>query len=395
MSLSAKFRYFLISLAFFLISAMGSGQNSFLLHGADRDSLYLPLLKGKKIAVVGNHTSLRRDGTHLVDFLLANKISVVKIFAPEHGFRGTADAGAHIANGKDIKTGLPLVSLYGKHRKPTTEDLRDVDLLLFDIQDVGVRFYTYISTLAYCMEAAAGFHKKIIVLDRPNPHDGYTDGPVLQKEFSSFIGLHRVPVVYGLTIGEYGQMVNGENWLPNRLKADYTVIPMENYHRQQNHHDLPVRPSPNLHNAQAVVLYPSLCFFEGTEVSVGRGTDAPFQQYGSPWMVGQSFSFTPKPSAGAGDPLFNGQLCFGEDLRSAAIPNKILNLDYLLRAYASFKHQEQSFFVSNGFFDKLAGTDRLRKQIISGWNEQQIRASWKKDLQKFEKIRRKYLIYPN
>ena len=359
---------------------------------ADRPELYLKLLKNKNIAVVANQTSLLADKTHLVDFLVKNNIKIKEIFAPEHGFRGNADAGEHVKNGIDTKTGLPIVSLYGDNKKPKAEQLQGVDLILFDIQDVGVRFYTYISTLSYVMEAAAENNIEVIVLDRPNPHDGYTDGPVLKEKWTSFVGLHRVPVVYGLTIGEYGKMVNGEKWLKNGVQAKYTIIPMLNYHKKQRY-DISEKPSPNLPNNQSINLYPSLCFFEGTQVSVGRGTDFPFQVFGSPWLKNYSFRFTPKPNFGAKDPFLNGKLCNGEDLRNYPEIKDKLDLSFVMNAYKNFDKKSQEFFLKNLWFDTLAGTDELRKQMISGKSEEEIRNSWKQDLQNFEKIRTKYRIY--
>ena len=359
---------------------------------ADRPELYLKLLKNKNIAVVANQTSLLADKTHLVDFLVKNNIKIKEIFAPEHGFRGNADAGEHVKNGIDTKTRLPIVSLYGDNKKPKAEQLQGVDLILFDIQDVGVRFYTYISTLSYVMEAAAENNIEVIVLDRPNPHDGYTDGPVLKEKWTSFVGLHKVPVVYGLTIGEYGKMVNGEKWLKNGMQAKYTIIPMLNYHKKQRY-PISEKPSPNLPNDQSINLYPSLCFFEGTQVSIGRGTDFPFQVFGSPWLKNHPFKFTPKPNFGAKDPFLNGKICNGEDLRNYPEIKEKLDLSFVINAYKNFDKKSQEFFLKNLWFDTLAGTDELRKQIISGKSEEEIRNSWKQDLQNFEKIRTKYRIY--
>lgn len=360
--------------------------------GADRPELYLPLLKNKNIAVVTNQTGLLKDRTHLVDYLISNGIKITTIFAPEHGFRGDADAGELIKNGIDTKTNLPIVSLYGKNKKPSVTQLRDVDIVIFDIQDVGVRFYTYISTLAYVMEAAAENNIEVMVLDQPNPHDGYTDGPMLKKKWESFVGMHPVPVVYGLTIGEYGKMINNEGWLKNGIKAKYTLIPMLNYHKKQRY-NISERPSPNLPNEQSINLYPSLCFFEGTQISVGRGTDLPFQIYGSPWTKSFSYQFTPRPNYGAKDPFLNGQLCYGENLLKQTENLTKLNISWLLKAYKNYHHPKQDFFLSNLFFDKLAGSDELRKQIMAGTSETRIRKSWQDDLKKFEKIRRKYIIY--
>ena len=360
--------------------------------GADRPELYLPLLKDKTIAIVTNQTGLLKDKTFLVDFLVKNNIKIKTIFAPEHGFRGDADAGEHVKSGVDKKTGISIVSLYGDNKKPRPEQLKGIDLVLFDIQDVGVRFYTYISTLTYIMEAGAENGVEVVVLDRPNPHDGYIDGPILKNQWKSFIGMHNVPVVYGLTIGEYGKMVNGEKWLKNGVQAKYSVIPMQNYHKQQRY-GVSDKPSPNLPNDKAINLYPSLCFFEGTQVSVGRGTDLPFQIYGSPWTKKMPYQFTPKPNYGAKDPFLNGKLCFGENLSNSTTELTELNIDWLLNAYKNYKNPQQDFFLKNLFFDKLAGTDELRKQIIAGKTSDEIKDSWKKGLEDFQKIRVKYVMY--
>lgn len=360
--------------------------------GADRPELYLPLLKNKTVGVVTNQTGLMKDKTFLVDFLVKNNVKIKSIFAPEHGFRGDADAGEHVKNGVDTKTGIPIVSLYGSNKKPKPEQLKGIDIILFDIQDVGVRFYTYISTLTYVMEAAAENNIEVIVLDRPNPHDGYIDGPVLKNQWKSFVGMHQIPVVYGLTIGEYGKMVNGEKWLDKGNQAKYSLIPMQGYHKKQRY-EISDQPSPNLPNDKSINLYPSLCFFEGTQVSVGRGTNLPFQIYGSPWIKNLPYQFTPKPSAGAKDPFLNGKLCYGENLSEYPEDLRALDLDWLLKAYKDYKNPQQDFFLKNLFFDKLAGTDELRKQIIAGKSAAQIKDSWKNDLENFQKIRAKYVMY--
>ena len=372
-------------------SAQDIGKNCFK-SGADRSELYLPLLQNKTIAIVTNQTGLLQDKTFLVDFLVKNNIKIKTIFAPEHGFRGDADAGEHVKNGVDTKTGIPIISLYGDNKKPKPEQLKGIDIILFDIQDVGVRFYTYISTLTYVMEAGAENNVEIIVLDRPNPQDGFIDGPVLKDPWKSFIGMHAIPVVYGLTIGEYGKMVNGEKWLKNGVQAKYTLIPMQNYHKKQRY-GVSAAPSPNLPNDKAINLYPSLCFFEGTQVSVGRGTDLPFQIYGSPWTKDLPFEFTPKPNYGAKDPFLNGKLCYGENLSEKNLDLRELNIDWLLKAYKNYKNPTQDFFLKNLFFDKLAGSDELRKQIVAGKSASEIKNSWKSDLEKFQKIRAKYIIY--
>ena len=366
--------------------------------GADQPEEYLPMLKNKTIAVVTNQTGLLHDRTHLVDFLVQNNIKIKHIFAPEHGFRGEADAGEHIKNGIDIKTNLPIISLYGANKKPTEEQMKSIDLVLFDIQDVGVRFYTYISTLTYVMEAAAENGVEVVVLDRPNPHDGYTDGPILKQKWKSFVGMHSVPVVYGLTIGEYGKMVNGEGWMKNGVQVKYTIIPMKGY-RKTKRYPILEKPSPNLPNKKSINLYPSLCFFEGTQVSVGRGTDLPFQIYGSPWIKNMKYQFTPMPILGAKEPFLKGQVCYGENL--SQYPNELreLNLEWVIKAYNHYENHKKEFFIMDKkgryWFDILAGTDELRKQIIFHKSIEQIRESWQKDLENFEKIRQKYVIYSN
>jgi len=358
-----------------------------ILPGAYQTKEYLPLLRGKRVAVVGNQTS-RIGKTHLVDSLLSQDIKVVKVFAPEHGFRGKASAGEHVKNSVDIKTGLPIISLYGKHKKPTPEDLKDVDVLLFDIQDVGARFYTYLSTLHYIMEAGAEQNIPVIVLDRPNPNSDYIDGPVMQPENMSFVGLHPVPVVYAMTIGEYAQMINGEHWLSNGVQADLTVIPVKNYKHGDEYH-LPVKPSPNLPNYQAVRLYPSLCLFEGTDISVGRGTDFPFQVYGSPELKGMPFQFTPQPNEGSKYPKHKGKVCYGEDLRNITPPTEMY-LNWLIKTYRQYAGKKEFF---NNFFNRLAGDNSLIQMIKDGKSAEEIKASWQEDIENFKKIRNKYLIY--
>jgi len=358
-----------------------------ILPGAHQTEEYLPLLRGKRVAVVGNQTS-RIGKTHLVDSLLSRDIEIVKVFAPEHGFRGKASAGEHVKNSVDVKTGLPIISLYGKHKKPTPEDLKDVDVLLFDIQDVGVRFYTYLSTLHYIMEAGAEQNIPVIVLDRPNPNSDYIDGPVMQKENMSFVGMHPVPVVYAMTIGEYAKMINGEDWLKNAVQADLTVIPLKNY-KHGDKYLLPVKPSPNLPDYQAVRLYPSLCLFEGTDISVGRGTDFPFQVYGSPELKGMPFKFIPQPNEGSKYPKHQGKVCYGEDLRNISPPAEIY-LDWLLNTYQQYAGKKAYF---NKFFNRLAGDSSLMQMIKEGKTAGEIKASWQNGIEKFKQIRKKYLIY--
>jgi uncharacterized protein YbbC (DUF1343 family) len=356
--------------------------------GADNYPGYYPFLKNKAVGILTNQTGILSDGTHLVDFLVSKKINVQKIYAPEHGFRGTADAGELVLDGKDVKTGLPIVSLYGDNKKPKPEQLKGIDVLIFDLQDVGARFYTYISSLHYVMEACAENNITLIVLDRPNPNGNIIDGPTLEPEYSSFVGMHPIPVLHGMTIGEYSQMINGEKWLHNGLQCKLHVIACSAYKRDMPY-SLPVKPSPNLPNDQAVNLYPSLCFFEGTNVSVGRGTDKQFQIYGSPYLFNYHYSFTPHPNEGAKEPPYNGRLCCGEDL--SAIPRiERLELKWLIRAYKETADKNK-FFTS--FFTKLAGTKKLQQQIEAGMTEDDIRASWKKGLEDFKVMREKYLIY--
>jgi len=356
--------------------------------GADNYEKYLPLLKDKKVGIVTNQTGILSNKTHLVDFLLEKKIAVQTIFAPEHGFRGTADAGEHVVDGKDPKTGLSIISLYGDNKKPKAAQLAGIDVMIFDLQDVGARFYTYISSLHYVMEACAENGVPLIVLDRPNPNGGIVDGPLLEKEFTSFVGMHPIPLLHGMTIGEYAQMVNGEKWLKDGVQCKLTVIPCLDYNRKMDY-SLPVKPSPNLPNDQSINLYASLCLFEGTNVSMGRGTEKQFQIYGSPFLTKTNFSFTPKPNFGAKDPLYNGKECFGEDL--TAYPKlKQLELKWLLKAYQNTSDKTKFF---NGFFTKLAGTKKLQQQIESGTSEEMIRKSWVKDLEAFKKMRIKYLLY--
>ena len=356
---------------------------------------YLPAIQHKNIAVVVNQSSTVGNH-HLVDLLLQKGIKVQTIFAPEHGFRGKADAGEHVKDGIDKKSGLPIVSLYGKHKKPTPDDLKGVDVIIFDIQDVGVRFYTYLSTLHYVLEAAAESNIPVIVLDRPNPNANRIDGPILKKAFSSFVGLHPVPVLYGMTIGEYALMINGEGWLKGALKSDLTVIRLQNYKHSDFYH-LPIKPSPNLPNDLSIALYPSLALFEGTVISAGRGTTKQFQLYGAPKYVKTSFSFVPVPRDGAKYPKHKNKVCYGVDLSDMPVEalhnSKKMSLDYILDAYKNYDTKEK-FFLKNAFFDRLAGSDELRKQIIAGKSDKEIRATWEKDLEQFKAIRKKYLIYP-
>ena len=370
-----------LSLLLFTFSSMGQK----LVLGADRTNAYLDHLQNKKVGVVGNQTSMIAN-THLVDSLLNLGIDIITVFSPEHGFRGKADAGAIIGDGIDSKTGIPIISLYGKNKKPKNEQLQGIDILVFDIQDVGVRFYTYISTLHYVMEAAAESNIKVIVLDRPNPNGHYVDGPILDTTFCSFVGMHPIPIVHGMTIGEYAKMINGEDWIANR--CELIVIEMENYTHNTNY-DLPIKPSPNLPTAKAVNLYPSLCLFEGTNISIGRGTDYPFQHFGAPYLK-SNYSFIPKSGAGSKYPKYENTECFGTDLRFQDNFLTTINLNWIIEAYNQCSEKEVFF---NNFFDKLAGTDKLKKQIISEMTAKEIKASWKEGLEEFRKVKKNYLIY--
>jgi uncharacterized protein YbbC (DUF1343 family) len=364
-----------------------------ILTGADQPETYLPLLKDKKVGLVVNQTSIltQKNNIHLVDFLLKEGITIQKVFVPEHGFRGDADAGEVVKNDTDKDTGLPLISLYGNNKKPSPSSLADVDLVIFDLQDVGLRFYTYISTLHYLMEACAENGRPLIILDRPNPNGDYIDGPILKKEFSSFVGLHPIPVVHGLSVGELAQMINGEGWLANGAKADIQIIETKNWNNSMPY-SLPVKPSPNLPNDLSIRLYPSLCFFEGTDISVGRGTYFPFQVYGAPDKKYGDFTFTPVSINGMSkNPPHENKACYGRDLRGESLDHRF-TLSYLLEMYNK-SGKGAAFF--NNFFDKLAGTDQLRKDILSGKSEAEIRASWQKDLEAYKKMREKYTLYEN
>jgi len=360
--------------------------------GASQIELYRDLIEGKSVAVVANQTSMVGQN-HLIDNLLNIGTDIRVIFAPEHGFRDMADAGEQIDNGKDLKTGITVISLYGKHLKPGADDLKGIDVVLFDIQDVGARFYTYISTLNYVLESCAENKVKCIVLDRPNPNGFYFDGNILDTRYSSFVGMNPVPVVHGMTVGEYAQMINGEGWLKGGIRCDLMVVKCKNY-THKTYYDLPVKPSPNLPNQNSVYLYPSICFFEGTHLSLGRGTPFPFQVYGSPELPDQGFSFTPESVPGATNPPLLGVKCFGTDLRNAIdeklVPKPELNLEWLISAYNDYPDKER-FFTS--YFDVLAGGPVLREQIQKGMTAKEIRATWKSGLEKFSKIRVKYLLY--
>lgn len=362
--------------------------DSDILPGAARFSEYLPDLQGKRVAVTVNHTATIGK-THVVDTLLAQKVNIIKIFAPEHGFRGTADAGEKVDNEKDKRTGLPVISLYGKRVKPLPEDLADVDVVIFDIQDVGTRFYTYINTMQLLMEACAEQNKELIILDRPNPNGWYVDGPTLDMQYKSFVGMQPIPIVHGLTVGELAQMINGEGWLTNKVNCRVKVVTCANYDHTKRY-SLPVRPSPNLPNDRAIALYPSLCLFEGTIVSVGRGTEAPFQIIGFPENPDKTYSFTPRSTDGAKNPPHKDVTCYGIDYRTRDVSNFRFNLQPLLEMYR-LAPQKDKFFIP--FFEKLSGTGELRKQIAAGMSEEAIRATWAKDLAAYKAMRKKYLLY--
>ncbi|WP_040357662.1 exo-beta-N-acetylmuramidase NamZ family protein [Colwellia piezophila] len=380
-----------ISSSFLSLSVTATTQPT-LTVGAERVSQYLPKLAGKRVALVVNQTSTVFD-EHLVDVLLKEKINIQMIFAPEHGFRGKRDAGEKFASSIDTTTCIPLVSLYGNNRKPSLSTMKKLDVIVFDIQDVGVRFYTYISTMHYMMEAAADAGVEFIVLDRPNPNGAYIDGPVLEVEFQSFVGMHPIPLLHGLTVAELAQMIKGENWLTTEKNLALTVVKVKNYQRDLAY-NLPIKPSPNLPNAHAIALYPSLAFFEATPVSIGRGTPFPFEVIGHDNINRGSFSFTPvvTPGAASKPKLLNKKL-YGEDLRH--IVSQGLDLDFIIRWYKAFAEKEVVFFNSPKFMDKLAGTDKLRKAIISGHSAEQIKQSWQADLEAFKRKRRPYLLYPD
>ena len=406
---------FTLFITFMLLSILGCGQSpkkiekethleeETIVVGASQTEGYLKLLKDKEVSVIGNNTSVIFKGgqgsdsyTHLVDSLLSLGINISKVFAPEHGFRGDADAGEKITDSKDSKTNLSVISLYGTNYKPLPEQMKGIDVMVFDIQDVGARFYTYLSTMHYAMEACAENGIPIIVLDRPNPNGHYVDGPIVAKGFKSPISshaVHPVPIVYGMTIGEYAKMINGEKWLKNDLQADLTVIPLENYTHRSTY-SLPLRPSPNIPNDQSINLYPSLCLFEGTNINSGRGTEKQFQVFGSPFLPDTSYDYTfvPKSNFGAKNPKHLGKTCYGLDLSTH---KRLDNLDFswLIDAYNSTENQED-FFNRYEHFDRLAGSKDLREQIIAGKTFNEIKETWKEDLTTFMKVRAKYLMYP-
>ncbi|HRO43312.1 MAG TPA: DUF1343 domain-containing protein [Flavipsychrobacter sp.] len=397
------FLYVLIGSAFILNGAFATAQTTHyekkqkeekIIPAAALMNDYLPMLEGKKVALLINQTATVGERL-LLDTLLSRKVNVVKVFVPEHGFRGTADAGAHVKNAIDDKTGLPIISLYGDNKKPKKEQLKDVDVVVYDLQDVGVRFYTYISSLEYMMEACADAGKQLIVLDRPNPNGHYVDGPVLEKQHKSFVGMQRIPVVYGMTVGEYANMLVGEEWIANAKKLDLKVVPCKGYDHNKRY-NLPVPPSPNLKTMASIYLYPALCFFEGTVVSVGRGTDKPFQQWGHPDFKGKSeYSFIPNSTTGASKPMYEGKTSYGKLVATDAskafeIVDGKLKLDAIVEAYKWYPDKTKFF---NNFFEKLAGTNKLREMIEKGMSAEDIRATWQPDVAAFKQIRKKYLLY--
>ena len=384
-----KSTFFLILISFSYLSF--SQNNDKLTLGADQIEFFIDDLKGKNVAIVANQTSKIKSNkkhVHIIDSLLSLNINVKKVFSPEHGFRGIADAGEKVEDGIDLKTGLPIISLHGSNKKPTINQMKDIDVVIFDIQDVGVRFYTYISTLHLVMEAVAENNKKLIILDRPNPNGHYIDGPILENNFKSFVGMHPIPIVHGMTIGELGIMINKEGWLKNKIKCDLKVIPIENYDRNIIY-DLPEKPSPNLPNKKSINLYPSLCLFEQTPISIGRGTEMQFQIIGNPDWKKTDFKFKPKSMSGAKSPKHLNEICNGIDLRNSPLLNEI-NLEWIIYAYNKSKNKT-SFFRSG--FNRLAGNDKLKEQIINGLSEKEIKLSWKKGIENFKSIRSKYLLY--
>ena len=395
---STLFLIFLFQLSFLVHSTNKTNEiKSNVIVGANQISQYENLLKDKRIGIIANHTSVifkkNSNYTHLVDSLINLNYNIKKIFAPEHGFRGTEPNGANINDEIDIKTGLKIISLHGKNRNYGViddKDLEDIDILIFDIQDVGVRFYTHISTLHYVMQASAENNIPLIVLDRPNPNCHYVDGPVLEIKNKSFVGMHEVPIIYGLTIGEYAKMINEEGWLNDKVKSKLHVVELKNYDRQSEY-DLPIIPSPNLPNKKSINLYPSLCLFEGTNISVGRGTNLQFQIYGSPFLNKEKndFQFNPTKNSGSKYPKHENKLCYGKNLSLTERLNEF-NLEFILKAYKDSSNKSEFF---NNYFIKLAGVDDLKNQIISGYSQQEIKESWQKKLENYKLMRKKYLIY--
>lgn len=381
---------FIVILAFITLHCQA--KQSRVIVGAEQTNVYLPILKNKRIAVFSNHTGMVGN-KHLLDVLLENKINVVAIFSPEHGFRGNADAGEHVSSSVDQKTGVPILSLYdGQLGKPSEDSMRKFDLLIVDIQDVGLRFYTYYASMVRLMDACAEYNRKMLILDRPNPNGHYVDGPILDMKYKSGVGWLPIPVVHGMTLGELALMVNGERWLPASRICDITVIKCKNY-THQTMYQLPIPPSPNLPNMKAVYLYPSICYFEATPVSLGRGTQLPFQVYGHPNMTGYNYSFTPQSTSGAKNPPQLGRLCHGvnlSELSEEEIRKKGVDLSYLIDAYRNLNMDDYFF---RPFFERLIGTDYVRKMIEQGKDADEIKAMWKEDVEKFKVQRRPYLLY--
>ena len=382
-SFKSTFLFFL----FFNLGFICLGQQK-IITGAEQIPKYIDILEDQNIGIIANKSSILSINSHLIDTLLSLGININKVFVPEHGFRGEADAGEKIFSQKDPKTGLTILSLYGNQRKPTNEQLKGISIMVFDLQDVGVRFYTYISTLHYIMEACAEKNITLIVLDRPNPNGHFIDGPVLENDCKSFVGMHPVPIVYGMTIGEYAQMINGEGWLNNQIKCQLKVIKLKNY-THKTHYELPLRPSPNLPNSQAIALYPSLCLLEPTVISVGRGTEMQFQIFGHPNLPKSKFNFTPKSNFGAKYPKLENKICYGVDLRKYNMTNKI-ELKWIIYSYSNFP--EPKSFFQEGFY-RIAGTKKLKTQIEEGLSEKEIRRTWEEGLINFKRIRLKYLLY--
>jgi uncharacterized protein YbbC (DUF1343 family) len=389
-------------LTLFLYAGFAQSRSPHIMTGADQTEKYFPLLLGKRVAIVANPTS-QIAGVPLVDSLLHAGIRVIKVFGPEHGFRGNASNGATVADSRDPLTGIPVISLYGKKSMPSKDDLEDVDLVVFDIQDVGARFFTYIITLQHVMQSCADFHKSLLILDRPNPNGFYIDGPVLEDSLRSGVGLQKIPIVYGMTMAELGKMINGEGWLADHKTCDLSIVKNANY-RHDSEYILPVSPSPNLNSAAAVLLYPSLCLFEGTTISLGRGTQRPFTLLGAPALIGKyTFTFSPVSIPGMSEhPLYQDSTCYGIDLGSydlkILLRKKQINLQWMFELYRAYP-AKQIFFDATlnkqiGNFDKLAGTALLRRQIITGVSEKDIRKSWEPGLTRFKSIRKKYLLYP-
>ena len=384
------------------VSNLTNLKTATIITGAEQPDKYLPYLKGKRVGILANQTTITGDGKHLVDFLMSRGVNVVKVFGPEHGFRGNASAGVKVADEKDQATGIKIISLYGAKRKPSREDLADVDVMIYDVQDVGVRFYTYINVLRDIMESCAEFKKELLILDRPNPNGYLIDGPILDMSLKSGIGQFPIPIAHGLTIAEFAQMINGEGWLSGKMVAKLKIVKNLNYQHDMEY-VLPVKPSPNLNTQQSVMLYPSTCLFEGTKLNHGRGTYSPFAVIGSPLLKGKySFSFTPASIPGMSEtPLYMNEVCYGLDLRNYDTDqlrkSKKLNLKWMMELYQAYPEKEKffdkSFSKQINDIDKLAGTRDFKEQIIAGKTEEEIRKSWEPGLTNYKKMRQKYLLY--